>query len=198
MLVGHLEEVAGAFAALWNAPGKKLRKRTRRRLMAAMAIDQRGLLALNLLKREFAEPPPGGLRKTFLETVRNDWAFHYRDDVYRSALRNAPVDSTLLIADAPGLSRHLVTDEMASRAMQLAAGGTPEAYDDALRRTLELAGAIGQVTDRIVLGLLGRTGIKFSSRPVRLTLERALSTGAREAALRRRLAAGGGNRDGTG
>lgn len=181
LLCGHLEEAAHAFAALWT------NKKTRRRLRKVMVLTDPGRAALKTLEREFLNPPADSFRKTFLQTVRNDWAFHYRKDVYATALPKVPDTSLILIAPAhSGLSRYLMVDDVVMNGTIEAAGKTAEDYNTAMRKTVVLAGALGTVVDSLVLGLLGRPGFEIlRQHDYVVTLEAGLARGQREAVARR-------------
>lgn len=185
VLCGHVEEALGAFAALWNHP------RTRRRLRKVIVLHRGGREALDLLTREIGEH--GAYRERFLRPVRNDWAFHYRDSVYRTALAKARKTGEVLVAQGRGFSRYLVTDDLIEVAMHQAAGGTEENYDEAIRIAIQLGDAIGKVVDGLLLGLLDKPELQMSHRTYVVALERALARGQREAAARRRMAADRGS-----
>ena len=185
MLCGHVEEAAGAFCALWND------KRTRRRLRRVLASTQPARAGLALLERELLGTRAPAFRKNFLQPIRNNWAFHYLYDVYQRALDGAGDAGEVIVAKGSGLSRYLVVDELIEPAMRKAAGGTPEAYDTAIRTVIRLAHAIGQVVDGLLMGLLRSRNVNVAGRNYVVVLERGLARGQREAAARRAAAAGG-------
>lgn len=125
---------------------------------------------------------------SFLQRVRNDWAFHYRDSVYRAAPGAARKTGAILVGQGRGFSRYLVIDDLIEAGMHQAAGAKDK-YDEALWITIRLADAIGTVVDWLLLGLLDRPELQMSHRTYVVELERALARGQREAAARRRAAA---------
>jgi hypothetical protein len=96
-----------------------LRRRLRKVITLATHADRK---ALEAVEREFARPDPGGFRKTFLQPLRNDWAFHYCDSVYREALRAAGPQAEVLIGGSRGLSCYLVVDDFIANGMVGLAG----------------------------------------------------------------------------
>jgi hypothetical protein len=177
LLCGHLEEAARAFAGLWNEP------EARARLRQVAVLDDAGRDALRLVEREFVQRQDG-FRKTFLERIRHDWAFHYIEKVYASALKNAPETGEILVPSSRGLGRYVIVDDLVTHGVTAAAGKTPKAYDDAMKTAIRLADAIGRVVDGLLVGLVRERDHQISRRNYTVTLERAIARGRREAAAR--------------
>ena len=137
LLCGHLEEAARAFAGLWNE------STARARLRQVAVLDEAGREALRLVEREFVQRQDG-FRKTFLDPVRNDWAFHYWDKVYRRALKNARETGEILVPSSRGLGRYLVVDDLVANGVMEAAGKTPSDYNDKMKTAIELAVRSGE------------------------------------------------------
>jgi len=108
--------------------------------------------------------------------------------VYQAALEQAEEHGYLLVAETRGLSRYATVDDLVTRGLLNAAGGQRADYEEAVRDTVLLAGALGKIVDALLLGLLNEAATEFIRRDLVLTLERALARGQREA-IRRRLVA---------
>jgi hypothetical protein len=187
MLCGHLEEAGRVLRELWNTPGVK------RRLGRQLRRTAQGRADLELLSRQLIRVLPAGIQQTFLDPIRNEWAFHYFRRVYEAALAQAGDEAELLVADSRGLSRYLVIDDFALRGMLDASGGSRETYEASVRMSVELAGALGRAVDALLLELLHVPGVQYSRREFVLTLERALARGQREAVQRGLVATRAGN-----
>lgn len=114
--------------------------------------------------------------------MRNDWAFHYLDNVYRAALATARPNGTVLLSQSRGLSRYLVVDDLIQDGMVAVAGGREE-LQRATMRAIQLAQALGVIVDGLLVGLLKNIELRQARRVVRL--EAALDRGLREAVARR-------------
>jgi len=182
-LCGHLYEAGTAFRCLWDI------KSAQTRLAAAIALNPPAQSKLDLVVRDFVNPPADGLQKRFLYGIRNHWAFHYQDLDYQTALRRAKGKSRVLIADTRGRSRYVIVDDFVKHAVRKLSGKTAKQYDADLRRAVELAGALGVVVDAMILGLLNERGShSFTRRDFVLTMDRGLTRGRRDAIARRLIA----------
>jgi hypothetical protein len=90
------------------APGGRLDK--------AVANDPDGQAALAAVRLAYDPNRTEGLGHSFLHLIRNEIAYHYKDQDLRASFekrtREGHLDNTLVLAGGSGLSRHSLTDSL--------------------------------------------------------------------------------------
>ena len=151
LLCGHLYEAATPFRAVDEA--------SRGRLDKAVADDPEGKAALAAVRAAYDPNRTDGLRHSFLYLVRNEIAFHYKDQDLRSSfekhLREGHLVDTLVLAEGSGLSRFSLTDSLLTFTIADGMGETLEGFaQQFMARIGEAIGLVGDI-DTVVGHLLG-------------------------------------------
>ncbi|PYR41159.1 MAG: hypothetical protein DMF95_31690 [Acidobacteria bacterium] len=151
LICGHLYEAATPFRAVDEA--------ARGRLDKAVAEDPEGKAALAAVRAAYDPNRTDGLRHSFLYLVRNEIAFHYKDQDLRTSfekhLREGHLLDILVLAEGSGLSRFSLTDSLLTFTI---ADGMGERLEDFAQQFMTRIGeAIGLVGDiaTVVGHLLG-------------------------------------------
>ena len=149
LLCGHLYEAATPFRAVDLA--------ARGRLDEAVADDPEGKAALVAARAAYDPNRTDGLRHSFLYLVRNEVAFHYKDQDLRTSfekhLREGHLDDTLVLCEGSGLSRFSLTDSLLT--FTIADGMGENVEDFAQQFMVRIGEAIALVGDIDTGKLLG-------------------------------------------
>jgi len=151
LLCGHLYEAAIPFRAVDKAAGVRLDE--------AVAADPEGRAALAAVRAAYDPNRTEGLRHSFLYLIRNEMAFHYKDQDLRASfekhVREGRLDNTLVLAESSGLSRFSLTDSLLTFTI---ADGMGEGLEDFVQHFMERIGEaielVGQL-DTVVGHLMG-------------------------------------------
>jgi hypothetical protein len=151
MLCAHLNEAGNALNTLVNSvPDRRLRKLLSARPHAAEALAR--------LRSGLGEG-------TYVEKVRHSVGAHYNQAdikrVYEADLAAGRVDGSLIACDVGGLSRFTMTDVLALRLMDDAAGvATREEFSNRSGEVTDLAGDLSTFVGYLVAALLNERGVE--------------------------------------
>jgi hypothetical protein len=151
MLCAHLNEAGNALNTLVNSvPDRRLRKLLNARPRAAEALAR--------LRSGLGEG-------TYVEEVRHSVGAHYSQAdikrVYEADLAAGRVDGSLIACEVGGLSRFTMTDVLALRLMDDAAGvATREEFSNRSGEVTDLAGDLSTFVGYLVAALLNERGVE--------------------------------------
>jgi hypothetical protein len=157
MLCAHLNEAGNALNTLVNTvPDARLEGLLKARPTAAEALAR--------LRSGLGEG-------TYVRKVRDSVGAHYRqvdvERVYRADLAAGRVDGSLIASEVGGLSRFTMTDVLAVRLMDEAAGAaTHEEFSDHSREVMDLAQDLATFVGYLAAALAAESGIEATAETV--------------------------------
>ena len=157
MLCAHLNEAGNALNTLVNSvPDARLRGLLKARPTATEALAR--------LRSGLGEG-------TYVRKVRDSVGAHYRqadvERVYRADLAAGRVDGSLIASEVGGLSRFTMTDVLAVRMMDEAAGAaTHEQFSDRGREVMDLAQDLATFVGYLASALAAGSGIEATAETV--------------------------------
>jgi hypothetical protein len=168
LLCSHLSEAGNALGTLMNSvPRDRLRKLLRGRPIEVDALER--------LRDAFG-------KGTLVRSVRDSVGSHYRQAdiarVYEADLKAGRVDGSLIACEVGGLSRFTITDVLALRLMDDAAGATThEEFSSRLGQVTQLADELSTAVGHLVAALVEESRVVVTIETVEVP---ALYRAARE------------------
>lgn len=141
MLFGHLHEAGIAFRDLDDGH--------RAEVDALIAGNEEVRWEIEMLRRAFRDTSEGSLNE-YLKAVRTPWAFHYKCERFKEALKEHPEEATLVVSEFAGVGRFTITDDFARAYMLEKAGGTVGEYERLYGEAIGLAGTLGRAVDQLL------------------------------------------------
>jgi hypothetical protein len=154
LLCSHLYEAGRSFRDLDNA---------RRDLLDNVVREHpKTRKYLAKIRDNFSTSSDGALHYSFLGPVRHRIGFHYKSEPMTSMLRKHneadDLKGSTIIAQYDGLSRHIVSDLLATEIVHEVLGGNPQEFErsfyEKMGEVVDLAGQLSNLVDRIVIYLV--------------------------------------------
>ncbi len=195
LMCGHLYEAMDAFANL---------DKENAGLLDAAANDDRARTALERLRQAWPGILSSKGRRSFIDVMRNFVTFHYIGeklkttlDRHEGDLDHPDLESTLVLSPHQGLGRYRVADYLVMFLIADELGVPREEfqarYVEGIGQAIELAGALGDVVDYLLVHLLAKHRDQLEQHEEVITIdpeiERARNRGTGEGGRRATMTA---------